>query len=279
MIVFCKIIKHGLLLLGVSVVLVGCQSPVNLPLADYAPELAQKYPPVTVVVNNSILERYDTVPEIDPYRINILENKVIYETAGIDKDAVDLVMQVVPIDKLSAKSNDLSAPVHQPGKVVSTADVHEETRYQYTSKVGSIAPNIDPDMPIILNTLRSSGLFERVDISNAYAETILHINYSCDPTCSDLESGLKTAVSLGSMFCIPVRLDFRYCLKIEVRHMDQAMAFYEYQEDLCDWFTIFEKLDDDKERMIQVLFSRFYHDIQKDRLFETITEKTEKNPS
>lgn len=246
--------KKGMLIICLLALLCGCKSPETLQRATYNTQPGGKYPAVTLVINQRSLQRYNTAPDVDPYKQNLIENDAIYNQAGINKSDVDLVLQVLPTDTFRSDS---ATP---------------ETTPQSKSVVGSIHPSTDPDMPVILKSLRTSGLFERVDINNDYAEFILNVSLSHQIANPGFKHFCKTMLSAGTLFLYPVAYDYHFSMNIDVLQNNRSIASYEYQEDLHDYLCLLEDLTADQNEMIEVLLTRFYSDLQKDQLFKSQKE-------
>jgi hypothetical protein len=242
--------KQGIIIGCIAVLLSGCRSPMNLAKAEYNASPATTYPPVTLVVNKFSLRHYNTAPDIDPYKMNLIENEVVYQQVGIDKSDVDLAVQLASTVKSREDQSDVNAGV--PQKRI----------------IGSSSPYIDPHMPVILKELRASGLFERVDLNNAYADTVLHVSLSREIVGSDFEQFGKVLLMGGSLMCIPVALNSDFLMTVDVEHHSRVIASYRYQAYLHDYVFLLEDPFEDIHEMIEVLLSRFYHDLQKDGVFE-----------
>lgn len=82
------------------------------------------------------------------------------------------------------------------------------------------------------------------------------------------EVALKLTGSIVTLYMVPLPYDYDYSLDIDIRHKNDIIASYRYQENLRDYFFFFEHVFDDYEKIIEVMLSKFYRDLQADGVLD-----------
>ena len=127
---------------------------------------------------------------------------------------------------------------------------------------------VDPAAYCILSGLQNCGLFEYVDANNGQVPTVFVINFERKFSDPILTIVGKFTVSMITMFFLPVPYDYKYDMSIEIRHKNHTVAGYKYHEYLRDYFFFFEHVFDDHEKIIEVMLSKFYRDLQTDEVLD-----------
>jgi hypothetical protein len=137
----------------------------------------------------------------------------------------------------------------------------------YTEYAGNITV-VDPSTYCILSRLQQSGLFEYVDVNNPQAETVFLVRFERTFADHIAEVAVKLTGSIVTMYFVPLPYDYNYRMDIDIRHKNDIIASYRYQDNLRDYYFFFEHVFDDHEKMIEVMLSKFYHDLQVDGVLD-----------
>lgn len=146
-------------------------------------------------------------------------------------------------------------------------DGHIASSTTSSEYVGKITV-VDPSTYCILSGLQQCGLFEYVDANNAQAETVFIIRFDRKPADHLAEVSVKLMGSMLTMFMVPLPYDFHYSMTVDVRHKNDIIASYRYEEDLRDYVFLLEHVFDDYEKIIAVMVSKFCRDLQVDGVLD-----------
>ena len=126
----------------------------------------------------------------------------------------------------------------------------------------------------ILNSLRQSNLFERIDLNNAYSEYRLEIGFTQKSNGS--EAGDFTKIMLGALtlFMIPMSYEYTYKAGFTLIHKDKVIAKYEYDRVSNEIKSIFIEPQSAKNNAVKSIVNNFLYDLENDNRFQPDPEDT-----
>jgi len=143
------------------------------------------------------------------------------------------------------------------GYVYSDTTCHQYSCFTYTDNSHLFA----------LEELRGSGIFERVDINNAYAEYKIVMSFSRQNSDSEIVDFVKLMLMAGSLALIPIPHEYTYTSEFTVMHLDKVIGKYSYDRVSEEISFLFKEPQSNKQNAIKSIISNLMQDLKKDHVF------------
>ncbi|MDP9942533.1 hypothetical protein [Ectopseudomonas alcaliphila] len=116
----------------------------------------------------------------------------------------------------------------------------------------------------MLNNLRESGKFERVDINNGLAQNKLLVSFQRESAGNaGLDFG-KVMFGALTLFLVPISYDYRYQAKFTLLDGSELVKEYEYRRDSEEMMFLFIEPQSAKNNAIKSIVDNLLQDIERD---------------
>ncbi|WP_028629857.1 hypothetical protein [Metapseudomonas resinovorans] len=116
----------------------------------------------------------------------------------------------------------------------------------------------------VLNRLRESGKFERVDINNGLAQHKLVVSFERESLGNAGVDFGKLMLGAATLFLLPMPYDYRYQAKFSLMDGNDLVKEYTYRRDSNELAFLFIQVQSAKHNAIKSIVDNFLHDLEKD---------------
>lgn len=125
---------------------------------------------------------------------------------------------------------------------------------------------VDHSHLFILNSLRQSGKFKRVDINNGLAQHKLVVRFERKSLGNPSGDFGKLMLGAVTLFMLPMPYDYRYEARLSLMSGNDVLKEYQYRRDSNELAFLFIRAQSAKENAIKSIVDNFLHDLESDGL-------------
>ncbi|MDP1521444.1 hypothetical protein Q8A57_10730 [Porticoccus litoralis] len=119
----------------------------------------------------------------------------------------------------------------------------------------------------LISALRNTGLFERVDINNAYSEYTFDIKFYDTFKGSDGAEFSKVMLGAATLFLVPTVSDKKVHFSVSLRHKNEIIKKYLYEDEYTETSSLFIDPQSGSKNAVEYFVSLLMRDLQKDEIF------------
>jgi len=127
---------------------------------------------------------------------------------------------------------------------------------------------IDQTHLFMLNNLRASGKFARVDINNALAQNKLLVSFQRESVGNAGVDFGKMMLGAVTLFLLPVPYDYRYDAKFTLLDGNDVVKEYEYRRDSREVMFLLIEAQSEKNNAIKSIVDNLLQDIERDGVLQ-----------
>jgi hypothetical protein len=123
---------------------------------------------------------------------------------------------------------------------------------------------VDQTHLFLLNCLRESGKFERVDMNNGLAKNKLIVDFKRESDGSEAGDFGKMMLGALTIFLLPMPYDYTYQAKLSVMNGDKITKEYQYRLKSSEFVFLFTETQSAKNNAIKSIVDNFLKDLEED---------------
>ncbi|NQD92439.1 hypothetical protein HP532_07220 [Pseudomonas sp. CrR25] len=116
----------------------------------------------------------------------------------------------------------------------------------------------------VLNALRASDKFERVDINNGLARHKVLVSFDRQAKGSEAANFGKMMLGALTLFLLPMPYEYNYEAKFSVMDGSEILKSYEYRRDSDELSFLFIEVQSAKNHAVKSMVDNFLQDLDKD---------------